>query len=166
MNPFLDLITQRRQSEATMYPPLLCIRTLFVLNIPCASGKSSNGWRLISSTGISPLRGSLRAALIGCDGFITLDLWLNGSIFNPFAHRRTVWNHLTFALSIYRSTFTGVMAYSITLLKAKGMYLMNVYSVVKVHRNFYSSKKSFHLSSKNQRFDGVFLKKFTFCLQL
>ena len=32
-------------------------------------GKSSNGWQRISSTGISPLRGSHTTAPIACDGF-------------------------------------------------------------------------------------------------
>lgn len=41
---------------------------LFVLNIPVCCGKTSDGWRLTSSTGISPLRGSLRAAPTCCDG--------------------------------------------------------------------------------------------------
>ena len=38
------------------------------------NGKSPNGWRHTSSTGISPPAGSLSAAPICCDGFITLDL--------------------------------------------------------------------------------------------
>lgn len=41
---------------------------LFVLDTPDCCGKSSNGWRLVSSTGISPPAGSLPAALIACDG--------------------------------------------------------------------------------------------------
>ena len=41
---------------------------LFVLDTPDCCGKSSNGWRLVSSTGISPPAGSLSAALIACDG--------------------------------------------------------------------------------------------------
>jgi hypothetical protein len=43
--------------------------SLFVLDTPARYGKSSNGWRHTSSTGISPPAGSLSAALIACDGF-------------------------------------------------------------------------------------------------
>ena len=53
---------------------LLSIVALVQLRIVLCFGKSSSGWRLTSSTGISPPVGSLPAALIGCDGFITLDL--------------------------------------------------------------------------------------------
>ena len=68
---------------------------LFVLDTPDCCGKSSNGWRLVSSTGISPPAGSLSAALIACDGSrtknaSTLGLWLNRSIIVPIACRRHI----------------------------------------------------------------------------
>ena len=43
--------------------------SLFVRDTPARCGKSSNGWRRPSSTGISPPHGSHAAALIACDGF-------------------------------------------------------------------------------------------------
>lgn len=44
-----------------------------------------------SSIGISPPWGSPTAAIFGCDGSITLDFWLNGSIIIPSACHRRHW---------------------------------------------------------------------------
>ena len=52
----------------------------FVLDTPKCYGKSPNGQQRTDTTGVPPLWRSARAALIACDGFITLGLWLDGSI--------------------------------------------------------------------------------------
>ena len=80
------------QSEEQLHKETI----LFVLDTPDCCGKSSNGWRLVSSTGISPSHGSHATAPIACDGFtteislITLGLWLDGSIIVPIACRRHI----------------------------------------------------------------------------
>ena len=45
----------------------------------------------IDLIGISPPWGSPTAALIACDGFISLELWLDGSIIIPSAGHRRHW---------------------------------------------------------------------------
>ena len=45
----------------------------------------------IDLIGISPPWGSPTAALIACDGFISLELWLDGSIIIPSACHRRHW---------------------------------------------------------------------------
>ena len=52
-----------------------------------------------SSIGISPPWGSPTAAIFGCDGFITLDFWLDGSIIIPSAYHRRHWNCLSMSES-------------------------------------------------------------------
>ena len=79
-------------------------------------GKSSNGWQLTNSTGIPPLRGSLVAALIACDGIeffeftgrtpsvlpvqslisFRSDLRLDRSIIIPFCLLSLYWSHPIF----------------------------------------------------------------------
>ena len=89
-----------KKHTASPYPSFPAIRrsrfaaNLFVPNIPVCSGKTSGGWRRTSTTGISPLRGSLRAAPTCCDGsrrpfaVSTLD-FMAGQEYRPIAgHRR------------------------------------------------------------------------------
>lgn len=52
-----------------------------------------------SSIGISPPWGSPTAAIFGCDGSITLDFWLDGSIIIPSACHRRHWIYLSMSES-------------------------------------------------------------------
>ena len=53
----------------------------------------------IDLIGISPPWGSPTAAIFGCDGFITLDFWLDGSIIVPSACHRRHWIYLSMSES-------------------------------------------------------------------
>ena len=62
---------------------------VFILNIPQpGTHQTALHYSLI---GISPPWGSPTAAIFGCDGSITLDFWLNGSIIIPSACHRRHW---------------------------------------------------------------------------
>jgi len=76
-------------SHILLGAPLTCISVL-VLSSLCLSGR----WRLTILIGITPLRGSHRAAPIACSRFA--GLWLDGSIIIPRMCHRLKCNHHLF----------------------------------------------------------------------
>ena len=94
------------------------------------TGNTSDGCAY-SSIGVSPPWGSPTAAIIRCDGFISLDLWLDGSIIIPFVCHRFHWIYLSMSESWRPILVFAHLARS--LQTTKGTYLMCWYLLFKVH---------------------------------
>ena len=100
---------------------------VFILNIP-QPGTHQTAIAL-SSIGISPPWGSPTAALIACDGIISLELWLDGSIIIPSACHRRHWICLSMSESWRPVKVFAHVAYPFRT--AEGKYLMCWYLTFK-----------------------------------
>ena len=113
----------------------------FVLDTPRYLGShqtaDSRGLKSsISSTGISPLRGSPATALIACDGLVTARTVTGQEYHYPFCLSSPYWKlsniySRRFIARPLREVLVQPLTWLMLITMAKGMCLMNVYSIFK-----------------------------------